>query len=144
MARIKEKTEMFSKELVTLVVAFATIAAVTTLSTSNTVRADILAKDDITDIPIGGNATTLGEIDVAISPYDGFLPPNGTLTLSTAGANDLDINAMPPAGMTIIIDNQSATVTTNPVTVDMGPPAPPAAAAAAADTSSSGDDDEGD
>lgn len=133
---------MFRKEMVTLVVAaFATIAVVTTFSTQ-TVRADILAKDDITDIPIGGNTTTLGEIDVAISPYDGFLPPNGTLTLSTAGANDLDINAMPPAGMTIIIDNQSATVTTNPVTVDMTPPAP--AAAAAADTSSSGDDDEGD
>lgn len=122
--------------LVTLVVASALAAAI---PATKEVHADLLAKDDIPDININGNATTLGEIDVAISPYDGYLPQNGTLSISTAGANDLDINAMPPAGMTIIIDNQSATITSHPVRVDMTATTP---TASTADSGGDSDEDE--
>lgn len=130
------------RNLLLVTVAVAILAASPT-TTIHKVHADLLAKDDVPDLAIDGNETTLGQIDVAISPYDGYLPQNGTLTISTQGANDLDINAMPPAGMTIIIDNQSATITSHPVRVDMATTAAPTTAAAATpSTDSGGDEDE--
>jgi hypothetical protein len=69
-------------------------------------------------IPIGGNATTFEDIDVSIDPTDDEpLPLNGTLTISTDGATDYDINSMVPSGLTIIIDNTTVTATNHPVTV---------------------------
>jgi hypothetical protein len=129
------------RNLLLVTIAVAILAASPTIIDKNKVHADLLAKDDVPDIAIDGNVTTLGQIDVAISPYDGYLPQNGTLTISTLGANDLDINAMPPAGMTIVIDNDTATITSNPVRIDMSAAeaaAPPPAAA----TDSGGDEDE--
>lgn len=77
----------------------------------------ILEKDALPAIPLTGNMTSLEDIDISIDPLDEPLPVNGTLTIQTAGATDLDITEMPPAGMTIIIDNSTATVTNHPVTV---------------------------
>jgi hypothetical protein len=130
------------RNLLLVTIAVAILAASPTIIDKNKVHADLLAKDDVPDIAIDGNVTTLGQIDVAISPYDGYLPQNGTLTISTLGANDLDINAMPPAGMTIVIDNQSATITSNPVRVDMPAAASAPAPAPAPAADSGGDEDE--
>lgn len=80
--------------------------------------AQILEKDPLDQIPIDGNVTTLQDIDVAIDPVDGVLPPNGTLSIQTAGATDIDIQSMPLPGQSIILTNTTATVTSNPVSID--------------------------
>jgi hypothetical protein len=46
------------------------------------------------DVPTG-NLT--GEVDISIDPGEP-LPDNGTVTISTEGATDTDMNAFPPEG----------------------------------------------
>jgi hypothetical protein len=85
--------------------------------------AQILEKDPLDLIPLGGNVTTtLQDIDVAIDPTDGVLPLNGTLSIDTAGATDIDIQSMPAAGQTIVLTNTTATVTSNPVSIGTNVP----------------------
>jgi hypothetical protein len=59
-----------------------------------------------------GNLTE--DVDVSISPGE-ELPANGTVSVSTEGATDMDINEFPPPGVTIIIQNDKVVVTNNPV-----------------------------
>jgi hypothetical protein len=59
-----------------------------------------------------GNLTE--DIDIAINPTEP-LPPNGTVTMSTEGATDMDSNEFPPPGVTAIIQNDKIIVTNNPV-----------------------------
>jgi hypothetical protein len=75
------------------------------------------------DIPTG-NLTE--EIDISIDPGEP-LPANGTVTISTEGATDTDMNGLPPEGVYVIISSDTVTVTNQ--TVDIG--TAPAAAAAA-------------
>src|SRR5918996_2048587 len=56
------------------------------------------------------------DIDVAVDPSE-LLPPNGTQQISTEGATDIDVNSFPPAGVTIIIENDTVHVTNRPVTI---------------------------
>jgi len=90
-------------------------------------------------LPINGTEVTLTgdemDRDININP-DAFLPMNGTQTISTAGATDLDINVFPPEGVSVIIQNETITVTNHPVTI--GSPT----AAASTSTDSGGDEDE--
>jgi hypothetical protein len=60
-----------------------------------------------------GNLTE--DVDISISPGE-KLPANGTVTVSTEGATDMDINEFPPPGVTVIIQNDKVVVTNNPVT----------------------------
>ena len=60
-----------------------------------------------------GNLTE--DVDISISPGE-QLPANGTVSVSTEGATDMDINEFPPPGVTVIIQNDSVVVTNNPVT----------------------------
>jgi hypothetical protein len=62
-----------------------------------------------------GNLTE--DIDIAINPGES-LPANGTVILSTEGATDMDINEFPPAGVSVIIRNESVIVTNNPVSYE--------------------------
>lgn len=73
------------------------------------VSAQPLTKDTLT-----GNVT---EVDVSIDPGEP-LPPNGTVTISTEGATDTDMNAFPPEGVSVIISSDTVTVTNQ--TVDIG------------------------
>lgn len=59
-----------------------------------------------------GNLTE--DVDISISPGE-ELPANGTVSVSTEGATDMDINEFPPPGVTIIIQNDKVVVTNNPV-----------------------------
>ena len=59
-----------------------------------------------------GNLTE--DVDVSISPGE-ELPANGTVSVSTEGATDMDINEFPPPGVTVIIQNDKVVVTNNPV-----------------------------
>ena len=60
-----------------------------------------------------GNLTE--DVDISISPGEA-LPANGTVSVSTEGATDIDINEFPPPGVTVIIQNDKVVVTNNPVT----------------------------
>ena len=60
-----------------------------------------------------GNVTE--DVDISISPGEP-LPANGTVTISTEGATDTDMDAFPPPGVTVIIQNDKVVVTSNPVT----------------------------
>ena len=52
--------------------------------------------------------------DISVDPYDA-LPPNGTQTMLTFQATDLDINEFPPVGVTVLIQNDTVTVTNHTV-----------------------------
>jgi hypothetical protein len=59
-----------------------------------------------------GNLTE--DVDISISPGE-ELPANGTVSVSTEGATDMDINEFPPAGVSVIIQNDKVVVTNKPV-----------------------------
>jgi hypothetical protein len=59
-----------------------------------------------------GNLTE--DVDISISPGE-ELPANGTVSVSTEGATDMDINEFPPPGVTVIIQNDKVVVTNNSV-----------------------------
>src|ERR671919_2561107 len=62
-----------------------------------------------------GNLTE--DVDISISPGEP-LPANGTVTISTEGGTDTDMNAFPPDGVYVILSSDSVTVTNQ--TVDIG------------------------
>jgi len=73
------------------------------------VSAQPLTKDTLT-----ANVT---EVDISIDPAEP-LPANGTVTISTEGAIDTDMNGFPPDGVNVIISSDTITVTNQ--TVDIG------------------------
>jgi hypothetical protein len=73
----------------------------------------VSAQPLVKDTPIGN--LTEG-VDISISPEEP-LPANGTVSISTAGATDTDMNAFPPEGVTVIISSDTVTVTNQPVDV---------------------------
>ena len=62
---------------------------------------EVSAQPLVKDTPIG-NLT--GEVDISISPEEP-LPANGTVSISTEGATDTDMEAFPPEGVTVIISS---------------------------------------
>lgn len=65
------------------------------------------------------NASSTEDIDIAINPEEG-LPINGSLSISTAGITDYDINSLVPEGMSVLIQNDSVTITSNEITIAPG------------------------
>lgn len=66
--------------------------------------------DDTKDIDV--------EIDVD-NMEDDALFENKTQMISTEGADDIDIDGIPPNGVTVVIQNESVIVTKNPVIIEM-------------------------
>jgi hypothetical protein len=56
-------------------------------------------------------------VNISINP-DEPLPANGTVIISTEGATDSDMNVFPPEGVTVLISNNTVTVTNQ--TVEIG------------------------
>ena len=56
--------------------------------------------------------------DISIDPTATLPVPNGTQTIPTTGATDVDINEFPPIGVTVMIQNDSITVTRNQVSIE--------------------------
>src|SRR5918993_3257889 len=54
--------------------------------------------------------------NVSINPEEP-LPANGTVSISTEGATDTDMNVVPPEGIYVIISNDTVTVTDQPVDI---------------------------
>ena len=73
------------------------------------VSAQPLVKDTPT-----GNLTD--GVDISITPAEP-LPANGTVSISTQGATDTDMNAFPPEGVAVIISSGTVTVTNQTVDI---------------------------
>jgi hypothetical protein len=69
-------------------------------------------------------------VDISINPEEP-LPANGTVSISTEGATDTDMNVFPPEGVTVIISSDTVTVTNQAVDI-------------ATEDEGDGDEDEGD
>ncbi len=67
----------------------------------------------VTSTPSG---TTTDGVNITINP-DESLPANGTVSISTQGAIDSDMNVFPPEGVTVVISNDTVTVTNQPVDI---------------------------
>ena len=48
------------------------------------------------------------------------LPLNGTIMADIANADDIDIEAIPPEGISVIVTNTTVTVTNSPVDIEAG------------------------
>ncbi|MGH9974673.1 MAG: hypothetical protein ACRD8Z_02390 [Nitrososphaeraceae archaeon] len=74
----------------------------------------VSAQQPLTKETLSGNVT---EADVSINPA-APLPANGTVTISTEGATDTDMNGFPPEGVNVVISSDTVTVTNQPVDID--------------------------
>jgi hypothetical protein len=54
--------------------------------------------------------------NISINPEEP-LPANGTVSISTEGVTDTDMNVVPPEGIYVIISNDTVTVTDQPVDI---------------------------
>jgi hypothetical protein len=54
--------------------------------------------------------------NISINPEE-LLPANGTASISTEGVTDTDMNLIPPEGVSVIISNDTVTVTNQAVDV---------------------------
>jgi hypothetical protein len=70
--------------------------------------------------------------NISINPEEP-LPANGTVSISTEGAADSDMNVIPPEGVTVVIENDTVTVTNQTVDIET----------AEEDEDDTGDDDTG-
>ena len=73
----------------------------------------VSAQQPLTKETLSGNVT---EADISIDPA-APLPANGTVTISTEGATDTDMDGFPPQGVHVIISSDTVTVTNQPVDV---------------------------
>jgi hypothetical protein len=55
--------------------------------------------------------------NISINPEEP-LPANGTVSISTEGAADSDMNVFPPEGVTVVIENDTVTVTNQTVDIE--------------------------
>jgi hypothetical protein len=74
----------------------------------------VSAQPLVTSTPTG--ALTDG-VNISINPGEP-LPANGTVSISTEGAIDTDMNIIPPEGVTVFISNDTITVTNQMVNVE--------------------------
>ena len=56
--------------------------------------------------------------NISINPEEP-LPANGTVSISTEGATDSDMNVFPPEGVTVVIENDTVTVTSQTVDIEV-------------------------
>lgn len=70
------------------------------------------------DLPLTLQQLQNGSIDrnLSIDPTEA-LPLNGTISTSTAGITDTDMNVLPPIGISVIIQNDTVTITNHAVDI---------------------------
>src|SRR5918996_6204337 len=64
-------------------------------------------------VPSSPTGTLTDGVNISINPEE-QLPANGTVSISTEGVTDTDMNIIPPEGVTVIISNDTVTVTNQP------------------------------
>ena len=55
--------------------------------------------------------------NISINPEEP-LPANGTVSISTEGVADTDMNIIPPVGVTVVIENDTVTITNQAVDIE--------------------------
>jgi hypothetical protein len=77
----------------------------------------LLSTIQVSAQPLVKNTPTGSLTDnISINPEEP-LPANGTVSISTEGATDSDMNVIPPEGVTVIISSDTVTVTNQPVDI---------------------------
>jgi hypothetical protein len=79
------------------------------ITSDNTLKAQIVEIEE----PIGN----LTEGTVAKIDLDEPLPPNGTVIVDIMAIDDIDIDGVPPLGMTILVQNDTVTITNENVVI---------------------------
>ncbi|HEU4447822.1 MAG TPA: hypothetical protein VFR94_24325 [Nitrososphaeraceae archaeon] len=69
-------------------------------------------------VPSSPTGTLTDGINISINPEEP-LPANGTVSISTEGVTDTDMNIIPPEGVTVVIENDTVTVTNQTVDIEM-------------------------
>jgi hypothetical protein len=72
----------------------------------------VSAQPLVTSTPTGTEG-----VNISINPEEP-LPANGTVSISTQGAIDSDMNVFPPEGVTVVISNDTVTVTNQTVDIE--------------------------
>jgi hypothetical protein len=68
-------------------------------------------------VPSSPTGNLTDGVNISINPEEP-LPANGTVSLSTEGVTDTDMNILPPEGVTVVIENDTITVTNQTVDVE--------------------------
>jgi hypothetical protein len=66
--------------------------------------------------PLVKSGTLPDRANISINPGEP-LPANGTVSISTEGVTDTDMNVIPPEGVSVIISNDTVTVTNQEVDI---------------------------
>ncbi len=74
----------------------------------------VSAQPLVTSTPTG---TSTDGVNISIDPEEP-LPANGTVSIRTEGAIDSDMNVFPPEGVTVVISNDTVTVTNQTVDIE--------------------------
>ena len=97
------------------------VIAMTTTAVSFA-QASVLEKESPSPVTNLNTTDDTQDVDVEINVDDleeDALSENATQSVSTEGADDIDIDGIPQRGITVIIQNETVFVTRNPVTIDM-------------------------
>jgi hypothetical protein len=103
------------------VLVIAKVATMTMMTTDS--WAQTLSKENPNLVVQGQTLNTTADdldIDLTIHPNDNITDPSNTETISTEGATDIDINDIPNVGRTVIIQNETVTVTGQSVSITGG------------------------
>jgi hypothetical protein len=68
-------------------------------------------------VPSSPTGTLTDGVNISINPEEP-LPANGTVSLGTEGVTDTDMNILPPEGVTVVIENDTITVTNQTVDIE--------------------------
>ena len=68
-------------------------------------------------VPSSPTGALTDGVNISINPEEP-LPANGTVSLSTEGVTDTDMNVLPPEGVTVVIENDTVTVTNQTVDIE--------------------------
>jgi hypothetical protein len=68
-------------------------------------------------VPSSPTGALTDGVNISINPEEP-LPANGTVSLSTEGVTDTDMNILPPEGVTVVIENDTITITNQTVDIE--------------------------
>jgi hypothetical protein len=104
--------------LKTEILAVATFMASIALTGFQVVYAQLDRNVEAPAAGLNGTASTGSpNVSIDISPSEP-LPVNGTVTMSLEDVMDTNMNEIPPQGVTVIINNEAVTVTSQEVTIE--------------------------
>ena len=76
----------------------------------------LLITSTLSTIQVSAQPLVTDGANISMNPEEP-LPANGTVSVSTEGVTDTDMNIIPPEGVTVIISNDTATVTNQEVDI---------------------------